>query len=64
MKIINIKDIVSIENSIIGIRSLKPLIFFDITVIDSILTSRQYVIINKQGQYSRYKNHITPKGIK
>ena len=37
MKIINIKDIVSIENSIIGIRSLKPLIFFDITVIDLFL---------------------------
>ncbi len=38
IKIINIKDIVSIENRIIGIRSLKPLIFFDMTGIDLFLT--------------------------
>jgi len=37
IKIINIKDNVSIENSIIGIRPLKPLIFFDMTVIDLFL---------------------------
>jgi hypothetical protein len=37
IKIINIKDNVSIENSIIGIPPLKPLIFFDMTVIDLFL---------------------------
>jgi hypothetical protein len=36
IKIINIKDNVSIENSIIGIPPLK-LIFFDMTVIDLFL---------------------------
>jgi len=37
IKIISIKDNVSIENSIIGIRPLKPLIFFDMTVDDPFL---------------------------